>query len=662
MNIPPFLLGIAIIFWGWQTGFWILAIPIAIILECPRFLTWRWDVSATDFRRIANFCLLLLIIITVYVFITDRTIYLIYKILQWLPLVFCPLMIAQNYSVNENIDIRTLFFLVKIPNNPKENNKFIVNLNYIYFVICLWSASVGHSENISFYIVMVLVLAMALWYIRSPRFSPIAWGSFLLLAATIGFILQIGLHQLHLSLENSVVAWLSQGNELQSNALQKLTNIGAYGVLKQSNDIIFRVNAESKKDFPLLLREAIYNKYRWGIWVATKSEFTPVKPDFSGKNWVLGNKLDNQSMINITGTFPSNQGLLKLPEGTFTVNNLSVNQLEKNPYGVVKYNSNSNSISYQIQFNPNYSFDSLPTADDLYIDTQEKATLEQIIKKLNIKGKSQQQILQEVNNYFQENFSYSLQLLGKDKNLTPLSTFLLKTRSGHCEYFATATTMLLRALGIPTRYVVGYSVHEFSRLENLYIVRNRHAHAWSLVYLNGKWQSFDTTPVDWRSLEDANISRLAFIGDLWALFVFKLSGWLQLVSMNDILIYGGLLFLLLLIIFRKKLTDKKLIRKLSGKNLVGKNQNSIVKETTQFDLIEKALNNSGLIRHPSESLKNWIKRIQQEVTTSDLIDDLLPIIELYYRDRFDPAGINYTEKLQLNAAIQAWLDKYRQYH
>lgn len=201
MNIPPFLLGIAIIFWGWQTGFWILAIPIAIILECPRFLTWRWDVSATDFRRIANFCLLLLIIITVYVFITDRTIYLIYKILQWLPLVFCPLMIAQNYSVNENIDIRTLFFLVKIPTKPKENNKFIVNFNYPYFVICVWSASVGHSENISFYIVMVLVLAMALWYIRSPRFSPIAWGSFLLLAATIGFILQIGLHQLHLSLE-----------------------------------------------------------------------------------------------------------------------------------------------------------------------------------------------------------------------------------------------------------------------------------------------------------------------------------------------------------------------------------------------------------------------------------------------------------------------------
>ncbi len=666
MKMPPFLLGIALIFWGWQTEFWILAIPIAIILECPRFFSWRWDLSNNDFRRIANFCVLLLIIITVYIFITNRTIYLIYNILQWLPLIFFPLMAFQNYSVKETIDIRTMFLLLKNPTTPAVDNKFIVNLNYPYFVICIWSASVGHSENILFYIVMVLVLSIALWYIRSPRVSPLVWLSFILLAATMGFITQIALHQLHLNLENAVVAWLSQGNELQSNALQKQTNMGAVGLLKQSNDIIFRVNTESKKDFPLLLKEAIYNKYQGGIWVATKSEFTPVKPDFSGKNWALGNQLDNKSIINIAGTFPSNQGLLKLANGTFAINNLSVNSLEKNPYGTVKYTSKSNSIAYQIQFNYNYDFDIPPTADDLYIDQQEKASLEQIIKQLNLKGKSQKQILQEVNNYFQDNFSYSLQLIGKDKNLTSLSTFLLKTRSGHCEYFATATTMLLRALGIPTRYVVGYSVHEFSRLENVYIVRNRHAHAWALVYLNGKWQSFDTTPVDWRSLEDANISILAFMGDLWALLVFKLSSLSQVISIYDILKYGGLLSLVLLIIFLGKFKNKKLVRRISGKILVGKNQKAIVTENTQFDLIEKALNNSGLIRHPSESLKNWIIRIQQELTNSDLVSDLimelLPIIELYYRDRFDPAGINATEKLQLNAAIQAWLNKYRQYH
>jgi transglutaminase-like putative cysteine protease len=47
-------------------------------------------------------------------------------------------------------------------------------------------------------------------------------------------------------------------------------------------------------------------------------------------------------------------------------------------------------------------------------------------------------------------------------NETPLARFLLRTRSGHCEYFATATVLLLRQLGIPARYAVGYAVHEAS--------------------------------------------------------------------------------------------------------------------------------------------------------------------------------------------------------
>lgn len=74
-----------------------------------------------------------------------------------------------------------------------------------------------------------------------------------------------------------------------------------------------------------------------------------------------------------------------------------------------------------------------------------------------------------------------MKLLGQDQKTTPLSTFLLKNRSGHCEYFATATTLLLREVGIPARYAIGFSVSEFSPLENQFIVRGRDSHAWTLV-------------------------------------------------------------------------------------------------------------------------------------------------------------------------------------
>src|SRR5207253_2703424 len=73
---------------------------------------------------------------------------------------------------------------------------------------------------------------------------------------------------------------------------------------------------------------------------------------------------------------------------------------------------------------------------------------------------------------------------------------------GHCEYFATATVLLLRQAGVPARYVVGYSAQEFSTLEGAFIVRNRHAHAWAQALVAGRWVVVDTTPSNWAEQEE----------------------------------------------------------------------------------------------------------------------------------------------------------------
>ena len=56
MNLPPFLLGITILFWGWQTGFWIVAIPLAIAYESSRYINWRWNLTTADFRSTSHIC------------------------------------------------------------------------------------------------------------------------------------------------------------------------------------------------------------------------------------------------------------------------------------------------------------------------------------------------------------------------------------------------------------------------------------------------------------------------------------------------------------------------------------------------------------------------------------------------------------------------------
>ncbi|MBE9226687.1 AAA family ATPase [Phormidium sp. LEGE 05292] len=308
----------------------------------------------------------------------------------------------------------------------------------------------------------------------------------------------------------------------------------------------------------------------------------------------------------------------------------------------------------RIQFTP----DLLPS-DILGVSILEPSNNSFHFHEVKVKGKSPQEIVNSVDRFFLKNFTYSLQLTGQNNYATPVSTFLLKNRAGHCEYFATATTLLLRAAGIPARYAVGYSVHEFSNLENQYIVRSRHAHAWTMVYLNNRWQVLDTTPADWTNIEDAAADKLSLITDWWSLLSFRISRFLR--SSNELKYVWWLIFPLVFILIWRG-GQKKGVRRLSRKNILSKPtvNSGLVKKNSEFDLIEKALNELGLNRYPSESWKNWINRLKEDSVGGDLVNDMIPIIELYYRDRFDPAGIKESEKTILKSTIKAWLNKYHQ--
>lgn len=80
----------------------------------------------------------------------------------------------------------------------------------------------------------------------------------------------------------------------------------------------------------------------------------------------------------------------------------------------------------------------------------------------------------------------------------PISRFLLSNSAAHCEYFASAAAILLRCLGVPARYVIGYYAHERDPGGQI-IVRQRDAHAWAEAWIEGKgWMTVDATPGDGR--------------------------------------------------------------------------------------------------------------------------------------------------------------------
>ncbi len=96
--------------------------------------------------------------------------------------------------------------------------------------------------------------------------------------------------------------------------------------------------------------------------------------------------------------------------------------------------------------------------------------------------------------YLRLHYDYTLQLPASTPH-DPIANFLFVRRRGHCEYFASSMAIMLRAIGIPSRIVNGFSGGEFNDLTSQYVIRASDAHSWVEAYMPGEgWMTFDPTP------------------------------------------------------------------------------------------------------------------------------------------------------------------------
>ncbi len=79
---------------------------------------------------------------------------------------------------------------------------------------------------------------------------------------------------------------------------------------------------------------------------------------------------------------------------------------------------------------------------------------------------------------------------------SPVGLFLTDTRTGNCQTFADAFTLMARSLGIPTRVAVGFTAGSRSP-DGTTTITGADAHAWPEVYLGGAigWMSVEPAPV-----------------------------------------------------------------------------------------------------------------------------------------------------------------------
>ena len=95
-----------------------------------------------------------------------------------------------------------------------------------------------------------------------------------------------------------------------------------------------------------------------------------------------------------------------------------------------------------------------------------------------------------------EPFFYTLTpgLYGETDPNAAIDEFWLDRRQGFCEHFSTTFVVIMRAMGIPARVVLGYQGTDPRPVDGYYIVRKNAAHAWAEYWQLGRgWVRVDPT-------------------------------------------------------------------------------------------------------------------------------------------------------------------------
>jgi protein-glutamine gamma-glutamyltransferase len=694
MNPPPFLLLATLLFWGWESNLLIAGAIMGVILESARWVKIRWDLSDEDLGRIWTFCILLTFVIGVYLFSTDENGGLSHfklgvngaasatasmahagsTTMRWLPMSLFLFLAAQQFSERGKVPLSVISWVFR-RRLQKGLGETTLNVAYPYFIVCLFSAGIHNNTGTqSYYWGISALLAWALWTLRAKRFGVALWVAMLALSLVVGFGGQFGLGWTERWLAGSTMSWMQRFFQPKPNPLEAETSIGQIGQMKLSGNIVVRLTPHDRASVPEYLREASYRAYRNQRWLAGSLgiEYDRVS-EFPANTWGLLPGRTNHSVVSIACYLTEwNKelsivaGLLPLPDGCDRLEQFHAVEVKKNPFGVVMA-SGPGLAMYDVRFGPGATIDSPPDVAgtnqfDLLVPTNEVPALEQVLQELSLPADASfEQKRRAIQAFFTDKFSYTTWLgVGKaalTNNETPLGHFLLVNRRGHCEYFATATVLLLRKLHVPARYAIGYLVHE-PRGKG-YVVRARDGHAWCLVWNEAAktWENFDTTPASWVAEEGKRANFAENFSDAWSWVKFQFSKfrWGQTNLRQYILMamVPVLLFLAYQIIFRRRKRRAGAKQSLPSEILwPGRD--------SEFYQLAELLAARGVPRLTGETLAAWLERALADQTLAGFREPLTMLLRLHYRLRFDPAGLTPAEREQLARETAQQMERLRQ--
>jgi transglutaminase-like putative cysteine protease len=646
---PPLLLAAAILLWGQQTGLWWIAGLGAALIEIPRLLR-RRELSTADFRRITYLCTALVLGAAVLAFATRPLGIARAATVEWFPIACFPLVLAQRISIRGRVPVRSLFPLfAKMLSHPIFDS--VVDVTFPYFALCLFAASSANSQTIWFYVELFVAAAWTLWLIKPKTTRVAVWITMLVAAALIGYAGHVRLHAFQATVERTFAGFVPGGGQGPASNVRD-TAIGSVGTLKFSGRIVLRVQPQGG-GVPGLLHTATFTSYAGTQWMAPNGGYAVLPSNKGARSWDVGSSSKQPARARIAMRLSTLPAWLPVPDRSVRIESPDDMLIRRDRFGTLQIDDSPSITTYDVSFGSDASTDAAPENADLFVPAARSAVFTRVAQELHLESMSPQEKVKAIANYFQDNFSYSLYQPNRDVKIDPLENFLTKTHSGHCEYFATSTVLLLRAAGVPARYAIGFSVQEWSSREQAYVVRDRHAHAWTRVYVGSNWVDLDTTPGTWINIENARASQWENASDWLSFAWFRLLQWRRLHG-NLWTTVTALLAVIALGIWGFRFISRKRVaagtRKQQSRSADGID--------SDFYRIERLLDRAGFGRRAAESMQAWIQRLETTGGNEVSIDALRPLLALHYRYRFDPHGLRTQDRARLKFLTESWLSEH----
>lgn len=527
------MIGASLIFWGAITDHLFIAAGLCLLIEGAYWIRLRWEFTDDAFIRAWQISIAMLALTVALIWSDGHRYTALSRLLVWLPVVLLPVQFVQSYGFRNTIPVHTFSFFARQRRERNlrlglESSAAKLNFGNIYFITTLVACILGTNSNKAwFFPGVVLLTGWAFFSRHRPRLFPLVFA--VLIAGCLSIGGQIGLRYLTNYLTG-------RGGTPEGNTTR--TAIGSLGEIKQSPAILWRLKPFDEKKRPRLLRTASFNEYRGSSWT------TRIKPDVSNHELDFQDlaQLETYRLVhpeadrsafrpslarfNLRGAAAS-ASKIPLPGNAASLHGFELDGAERNSLGSVRIFPKSAIINGTVIWDDNATPESTPwDLQDTRIAENEMATLQQIAAETGLAAAPDLSAkLSILKNWMQREFRYTRYLSippprairkrNGQYDPSPISIFLTTNRSGHCEYFATAAALLLRAVDVPTRYAVGFAVAEKDPKHGDFVLRGTHAHSWCRVWdeKSQTWIDFDPTPTSWINVETITPTRSQAMSD-----------------------------------------------------------------------------------------------------------------------------------------------------